>query len=65
MNNELFKLYLEEVNRIEADETTKRFKRANKRFIRSIDMILIGIIGACIGLMTVWAIAQEVLMKLR
>jgi hypothetical protein len=65
MNNELFKLYLEEVNRIECDEAQKRFKTANKRFKTHIDIILIIILGACAGIVTFWAIIQEIAMKLR
>jgi hypothetical protein len=65
MNNELFRLYLEEVNRIECDEAQKRFKKANKRFRAHIDIILVIVLVACAGIISFWAIIQEIAMKLR
>lgn len=61
MNNELFKLYLEEVNRIDCEEKENRFKRSHNRFIRYIDVILI----LTFGTITLWNVAKEIAMKLR
>lgn len=64
MNNELFKLYLAEVNRLDDTDTKKRFKMAKKRLkIDLMDIVLI-IALLCFGLITVWNIALEIITKL-
>lgn len=59
-NNDLFKLYLIEVNTIE--EENKKFSTKHKA---KINAILIFIIGLSLGLITLWTVAQEIMMKLR
>lgn len=58
MNNDLFLKYLIEVNTIKGE-------RPKKRSIRSIEALLIIILLGSAGLMTIWAIAQEIMVKLR
>lgn len=64
MNNELFKLYLAEVNRLDEESTKKRFKVPKRRFkIDLMDVALI-IVLLSFGLITIWNIALEIITKL-
>lgn len=66
-HNELFKLYLQECNDLGTKEENKRerIKRKRNKLIKKADIILITMIGVSIGIMTLWAIAQEIAIKLR
>ena len=63
MNNELFRLYLEQVNHL--DEDGKRKVKRSRKLIRSIDLILIMILGFSAGIITIWNVVQEIALKLR
>lgn len=63
--NELFLNYLIEVNTIEEDSENKRDKKREKKIVKFIESLIIYMIGISIGLITIWHVAQEVLMKLR
>jgi len=65
-NNELFLLYLQECNTIDTNEerSRERIKRKRDRIVRKADSILILMIGVSFGIMTLWTIIQEVMMKL-
>jgi nucleoside 2-deoxyribosyltransferase len=65
-NNELFKIYLQECNAFDTNEEQirERIKRKRSALIKKADIILILMIGVSLGIMTLWAIVQEIIIKL-
>lgn len=63
---ELFILYLQECNAIDINEekTRERIKRKRDKLIKKADLILIIVIGTSLGIMTIWSIIQEIMLKL-
>lgn len=63
----LFLLYLQNCNDTGTTEeqTMERIRRKRRNLTRKADIILISVLGGSIGIMTLWAIVQEVAMKLR
>ena len=62
MNKRLFELYLKDVNHLDF-ENKRRFKRLSIKRPGSVETLLIKIIGACIGIMTMNALVHQMVMQ--
>jgi hypothetical protein len=60
--NKLFEAYLIEVNRL--DEIPKKKRDRLKFHIKNLDWIVIQVIGACIGIMTLKVMAEQLAMQI-
>lgn len=65
MNNELFKIYLDEVNKLEEESEKKRFKKTKNKFKLDIMEVVMIVALLSFGIITLWNIALEIVSKLK